>query len=116
MSKRKKVEVVAVAGFQWSQNNPASAPDRERWTVEVPMIHVHVANYGQADPRGGYFKGWRVVSGAPEKEEHPSRDAAMEAAREVIEREIKNKRAAIAAEIERGKVMLQVGREAGLEL
>ena len=116
MSKRKKPEVVIVAGFRWLENNPLSAPDRERWTVEVPMIFVHVANYGQADPRGGYFKGWRVVCGAPEKEEHPSRDAAMEAAREVIKREVGHKRARVAAEIERGKLMLQIAREAGLEV
>lgn len=116
MSKRKKLQVVIVAGFRWVEDNPASAPDRERWTVEVPMIFVHVSNYGQADPRGGYFKGWRVVCGAPEKEEYPNRDAAMEAARAVIEREIKHKRARVAAEIERGKLMLQIAREGGLKL
>lgn len=112
-----------MAGFQWVLNPPASDPERERWTLEVPGVMLHVTDYGDEDPRGadgGYFKGWRVVSGGPRREEYASRDEAMEGARETgdIAREIGYavRTAHTDHDTARANEATRLAREAGLEL
>ncbi len=89
MSRRKRPrEQVTIGGFVWFSQPPLSDPARERWMASVPGIHVCVSDYGEDDPRGGYFEGWRIVCGAPMKDQFDSRDEAMEAARATIKNEV----------------------------
>lgn len=116
MAKRKTPEVITIGGFRWERDHPASAPDRERWVLLLPIVRIYVSDYGQQDQSGGRFKGWRVVCGGPQAEEYESREAAMVAARSTIGREIRYARQSIAREVERGRAMLKIAREAGLEV
>lgn len=118
--RRKKPESVTVAGFTWTLSPPASDPERERWTLEVPGVMLHVTDYGSDDPRaadGGYFKGWRVVCGGPRKEEYGSRDEAMEGAVKGgdIEREIRFL-VGLAPKAPKAREAARLAREAGLEI
>jgi hypothetical protein len=116
MARKKAPESAEVAGFVWVHENPASNPNRERWRVRVPGISLFVSNYGQDDPRGGNFRGWRVVSGAPGKDEHPDRDAAMTAARAAIENEVKGLIAYTGGIIETTNSAMAVLRAAGIPI
>lgn len=128
MARRKRpVEQVTVGGFVWFNHPPQSDPARERWMVSVPGVHVCVSDYGADDPRGGYFEGWRVVCGAPLKDQYTSRDEAMEAARETIKnevlfcmayaREVTEKERSFAADVrDRTRRAMRLCEAAGLEL
>lgn len=126
MPRRKKApEEITVGGFIWICKPPRS--NRERWKVKVPGIYVWVIDYGEDDQRGGYFRGWRIMNGAPLKEEYADRDEAMEAAREVIADEVRT-RMAYAIEVtekkqpfagvvrERTRRAMETCRVAGIEL
>jgi hypothetical protein len=125
--RRKAGEQVEIGGFIWFRRPPLSDPARERWMVGVSGVSVCVSDYGPDDPRGGYFKGWRVVAGAPLKDEYASRDEAMRAAREVIRnevltcmayaREVVEKKHTFAQDVaERTRSAMRTCEAAGLEL
>lgn len=114
--KKHEPEVTYVAQLPWVRDDARSGSHPERWRVELPGISVFVSNYGAEDRRGGYFKGWRVVVGAPKQDEYPDRDAAMIAAREVIETEGRHRLAVIRQEIETGKLLVKLCEEAGIHL
>lgn len=128
MPRRKRPpEQVTVGGFVWFSQPPLSDPARERWMVNVPGIHVCVSDYGQDDPRGGYFAGWRIVCGAPTKDEFATRDEAMEGARGTIRnevlfcmayaREVTERKTSFAEQVrERTRRAMKVCEAAGLEL
>lgn len=128
MARRKRTrEEVTIGGFVWFSQPPLSDPARERWMALVPAIHVCVSDYGQDDPRCGYFQGWRIVCGAPMKDEFTCRDDAMEAARDTIRnevlfamsyaREVTERNMTFAAEVrERTRRAMKACEAAGLEL
>lgn len=115
MAKRKP-ESIQIGGFTWFSQPPLSDPARERWMVEVADIHVCVSDYGPDDPRGGYFKGWRVVCGAPAKEEYASRDEAMLAARDTIKNEVLHRMTYARQTADRVRSAMKACEVAGLEL
>lgn len=105
-----------MGGFTWFSQPPLADPARERWLVNVAAIHVGVSDYGQDDPRGGYFQGWRVVSGAPLKEEYPTRDDAMMAARETIKNEVLQQMTYAKRVTDNVRAAMKTCEAAGLEL
>jgi hypothetical protein len=115
MAKRKP-ESVQVGGFTWFTQPPLSDPARERWLVNVADISVYVSDYGQDDPRGGYFRGWRVICGAPTKVEYASRDEAMLAARDTIKSEVLHRMAYAKQVTDRVRSAMKTCEAAGLEL
>lgn len=115
MAKRKP-ESIQVGGFTWFSQPPLSDPARERWVLHIAAVHIYVSDYGQDDPRGTYFKGWRVVAGAPTKDEYPSRDAAMEGAREVIRNEVLGQMRYASEVAERTRAAMKTCEAAGIEL
>lgn len=84
--------------------------------VHVASIHVYVSDYGPSDPRGAYFDGWRVVSGAPMKTRYASRDEAMVGAREVIKNEVLHQMAYAQRTAENVRSAMRACEAAGLEL
>jgi hypothetical protein len=113
---KRKPESIQVGGFTWFSQPPLSDPARERWMLHIAAIHVCVSDYGPDDPRGGYFSGWRIVAGAPLKEEFPTRDAAMMAARDTIKNEVLGQMKYASEVAERTRAAMKTCEAAGIEL